>query len=169
MDAAAVNTVLNDPVAQELLSDAIPARLAYTARDGTPRVVPVGIVWRDPDLVIATSTNAAKVPALQASPDIALTIDTNLPPQHVLLVRGAAAVEIVDGVPDDYLAGVHKIVDRGHRDEAWFEQFEEQVRVLYDRMALIRITPTWAKVLDFETRIPSNVEELAREKFGSPD
>jgi hypothetical protein len=35
---------------------------------------------------------------------------------------------------------------------------------LYDSMVEIRITPTWAKILDFETRIPSAVEELVREK-----
>jgi hypothetical protein len=31
-------------------------------------------------------------------------------------------------------------------------------------MVEIRITPTWAKILDFETRIPSAVAELVREK-----
>lgn len=41
------------------------------------------------------------------------------------------------------------------------------VRELYDSMTLIRITPTWAKILDFETRIPSAVEELLREKQGA--
>ena len=38
------------------------------------------------------------------------------------------------------------------------------MRSLYDSMVEIRITPTWAKVLDFETRIPSAVAELVREK-----
>jgi hypothetical protein len=31
---------LADPIAQELLTSRIPARLAYTWSDGTPRVVP---------------------------------------------------------------------------------------------------------------------------------
>jgi hypothetical protein len=27
---------------------------------------------------------------------------------------------------------------------------------------LIRITPTWAKIIDFETRLPRYVEELSK-------
>jgi hypothetical protein len=34
--------LLDDPIAQELLHSTIPARLAYTWPDGTPRVVPSG-------------------------------------------------------------------------------------------------------------------------------
>ena len=37
--------VLNDPLAKELLTSAIPVRLAYTGSDGFPRVVPVGFYW----------------------------------------------------------------------------------------------------------------------------
>ena len=33
--------LLHDPVAEKLLGSTIPARLAYTWMDGTPRVVPV--------------------------------------------------------------------------------------------------------------------------------
>jgi len=41
-------------------------------------------------------------------------------------------------------------------------KWESEVRRLYTQMARIEITPTWAKILDFETRIPSAVEELTR-------
>ncbi len=34
-------------------------------------------------------------------------------------------------------------------------------------MARIEITPRWAKLLDFETRVPSAVEELARQAQSS--
>ena len=33
--------LLNDPVARRLLNSTIPARLAYSWTDGTPRVVPI--------------------------------------------------------------------------------------------------------------------------------
>lgn len=155
-----VDEVMNDPVAQELLGSAIPGRLAYNGTDGFPRVVPMGVHWNGAQIVVGTPTNSAKVPALQANPKVALSIDTNIPPQKVLLVRGSAAVEIVDGVPDEYLAGVRKLVDGGHKDAAWFQTFEQQVRGLYQRMALVTITPEWAKILDFETRIPQAVEDL---------
>jgi hypothetical protein len=45
-------------------------------------------------------------------------------------------------------------------DEQQFRSFEAEVRSLYEQMARITIAPEWAKVLDFETRLPSAVEEL---------
>ena len=36
-----INHILSDPVAQDLLTSRIPARLAYCWKDGTPRVVPI--------------------------------------------------------------------------------------------------------------------------------
>jgi hypothetical protein len=74
---------------------------------------------------------------------------------HVLPVRAPARVEVVDDVPPEYLVRSRAIV--GH---AQFPAFEEQVRGLYERMARIAIEPTWAKLLDFETRLPRAVEQL---------
>lgn len=151
--------LMNDPVAQELLHAAIPARLAYDGTDGFPRVVPVGFHWNGEQIVVGTTTNAYKVQALAANPKVALTIDTNTQPPHVLLVRGTASMEVVDGVPQEYLEASAKLVGSQQ-----MPAFEAQVRSLYDQMVLISITPEWAKVMDFETRIPSNVEEIARER-----
>jgi hypothetical protein len=39
-------------------------------------------------------------------------------------------------------------------------EWEAGVRQIYKQMARVAITPTWAKILDFETRLPSFVEEL---------
>jgi hypothetical protein len=78
-------------------------------------------------------------------------------PPNILLVRGTAEIEIVDGIPDEFLAASHKAVP----EQQW-GAFEEQVRALYPAMARISITPRWAKVLDFETRVPIAVERLAR-------
>src|SRR5215213_1733241 len=144
-----VSQVLNDPLAQELLDSNIPARLAYTGRDGAPRAIPIAFDWTGTEFVVCTPPHAAKVRALQANPRVALTIDTTTFPPHVLLVRGTASVELVDGVPPEYLAGSKKIVG-----EAEFPAFEEQVRALYQQMARIAIVPEWAKLLDFETRLP---------------
>jgi hypothetical protein len=88
---------------------------------------------------------------------VALTIDTDTQPYRALLVRGTADVEIVDGVPPEYLDASRK----GLKDEEQFRAFEAAVRSLYKQMARISIAPEWAKVLDFETRLPSAVEELA--------
>jgi hypothetical protein len=158
LKAETVIEVLNRPLSLELMSSDIPARLAYTARDGSPRAIPIGFHWNGAQFVVCTLPKAAKVKALQADPKVALTIDTNNFPPHVLLVRGTATVEIVDGVPDDYLEASKKVVGAEQ-----FPMFEQQVRGLYKQMARIVITPTWAKLLDFETTLPSAVEEAMKE------
>jgi Pyridoxamine 5'-phosphate oxidase len=163
MSAEELQAVFADPVAQELLAASIPARLAYTGVDGGPRVVPVGTYWSGSQLVIGTVPGSAKLGALHKDRRVAVTIDTEGMPPKVLLIRGTAEIEIVEGVPHEYLeAGRKQVGDDG------FEQWSAQVRQLYDAMALIRITPTWAKILDFETRIPSAVERLVREKQSGP-
>ena len=47
-----------------------------------------------------------------------------------------------------------------------FPKWEAGAHALYDQMGRIDITPTWATIHDFETRIPQAVEELAKAKFG---
>ena len=154
--------VLNDPLARELLGSAIPARLAYNGLDGFPRVVPIGFHWNGAELVLATVSYAPKVEALIANPKVALTIDTSEPPWHILLVRGSAMVEIVDGVPPEYLAASRK----GAPEDQW-DAFEAEVRSLYKQMARIAVVPEWAKLIDFETRLPSAVERAIRERSES--
>jgi hypothetical protein len=46
--------LLQHPVAQELLQSNIPARLAYIAPDGTPRVVPIWFHWTGQEFVLGT-------------------------------------------------------------------------------------------------------------------
>ena len=43
-------------------------------------------------------------------------------------------------------------------------EWEAGVRSLYDGMVRIIVTPTWAKLIDFETTLPSAVEELVRQR-----
>jgi hypothetical protein len=75
----------------------------------------------------------------------------------MLLVRGTAAIDIVDGIPPEYLAASRK----GVGPDQW-DAFEAQVRALYKQMARIKITPLWAKLLDFKTRFPTPIEKLIR-------
>jgi hypothetical protein len=42
------------------------------------------------------------------------------------------------------------------------QAFEAQVRATYPQMARIAIEPGWAKLLDFEARMPTFLEELVR-------
>jgi Pyridoxamine 5'-phosphate oxidase len=155
MDRQAALRILTTPLAQELLHSELLARLAYVGPDGYPRVIPIGYIWKDGRFVVCTAWNAPKVKALQSNPRVALTIDTQTQPPHILLVRGSAGLEKVDGVPDEYLEASRKYVPR----QQW-SAFETQVRGLYDQMARINITAEWAKLIDFESTLPSAVEEL---------
>jgi Pyridoxamine 5'-phosphate oxidase len=162
MQRTDVMRVLNDPLAQELMHSRIPARVAYTSVDGTPRVVPLGFLWNGEQFVICSIPESPKVHSLASNPLVALTIDTETFPPHVLLVRGRASLETVDGVPPEYLEASRKQVS-----EAEMPSFEAQVRGLYERMVRITIEPHWAKLLDFETRLPTPVENLIKSKGAS--
>ncbi len=158
-----VMAVLNDPLAQELIGSRIPARMAYVGTDGYPRVVPVGFHWDGQRFAVGTATIAPKVRQLTANPKVALTVDTEGQPPQVLLVRGTATIDIVKGVPDEFLDASRK----GIPAEGW-DQFEATVRTMYEQMALIWITPEWAKLLDFETRLPQAVHQLATQRGLAP-
>ena len=145
--------------AQELVDSTSEAHLAYTAQDGTPRVVPVGFFWTGEEFVVSTASTAPKVAALSSRPEVALTIDRGDTPSgaRALSVRGTASIRIVDGVVPEYLAASRKSMD----PEA-AAQFERNVRGMYDQMARIAIRPTWARYYDFGVgRMPAFLQELA--------
>jgi general stress protein 26 len=161
MDYTDIQNVLASPVATRLLEGDELARPAYIATDGTPRVIPIGLFFDGLRLVVCTATNAAKVKALKANDKVALTIDTTRHPPSILLIRGTASLETVDGIPDEYLQENSNVV----QEDAW-DDLLAGVKSLYKQMVRITITPTWAKVIDFETTLPSAVEELVAERDG---
>lgn len=151
--------VMELPIAQQLLRDEPILHLSYTGPDGGPRVIPIGYIWDGASFQMWTIPTSPKVPALQADPRVAITIDIPGPPPRVLLVRGRAALVTVDGVPDGYLQASHRILPPQARDG-----FDAQVRALYEQMTAITVTPEWARLLDFETTAPSAVEKLLRQR-----
>jgi hypothetical protein len=155
MNQAEIRELLNDQVAQKLIQAPVHARLAYTAKDGSPRAVPIGYIWDGDAFIMGSPPNAPKVKALAANPKVAFTVDTDDFPPLILLVRGEAALQTVDGVPDEFVEAARRFVG----DER-MPEWEAQARGLYQQMVLIRITPTWAKIIDFETRLPEYVEQL---------
>src|SRR5207253_9299270 len=112
MDRESASAVLATPLAQELLRSSPVAHLAYIGRDGYPRVIPTGFVWKGGRFVVCTPDNAPKVRGLGSNPRVALAIDTQTQPPRILLVRGTASMEFADGVPDDYFESSHRCVYR---------------------------------------------------------
>src|SRR6476620_11064098 len=110
MNKEEIAETLAKPYAQQLLNGPEPARLAYNGLDGAPRVVPIGFWTEGERLVMATVPKAAKVAALRRDPKVALTIDRAAFPPKVLLLRGTAELDLVDGVPDGYLSAGHKVM-----------------------------------------------------------
>jgi nitroimidazol reductase NimA-like FMN-containing flavoprotein (pyridoxamine 5'-phosphate oxidase superfamily) len=151
--------VLAKPYSQQLLNGPEPARMAYTGLDGDPRAIPIGFWCEGERIAMATVPKSAKVAALRKNPKVALTIDTGAFPPKVLLIRGTAEVELVQGIPQGYLEAGHKVMT----DEQ-YPEWEAGVNALYDEMVVVTVTPTWAKLLDFETTIPKAVEDLIMEK-----
>ena len=155
-----ITEVLSRPTSRELLARDI-TRLAYVAKDGTPRNVPIAFVWNGSEIVMCTTKNAPKLPALRQNPTVALTIDTEVHPPKILLIRGRAELDSVDGIPDEYLQANTTYAMTPEQRVEW----EAEVRSLYhDGMVRIVVTPTWAKLIDFETTLPSAVEELVRQR-----
>jgi hypothetical protein len=145
--------LLNDPVAQELLKSTIPARLAYVWTDGTPRVVPIWFHWNGTQVVLAGPEKAPKVKALQQNPNVAVTIDGNTWPHKVLLLRGTAAIDIVQGVAPEYALSAERYFG-AEQGKAWVGQASQMM----SNMARIVITPNWVGIMDFEQRFPNELE-----------
>ena len=112
MNSHDVLEVLAKPLSLQLLASNIPARFAYTGLDGDPRVIPIGFLWTGEQVKLYTVPTSAQVKALEAHPRVAITIDTQAFPPNVLLVRGQATLELVDGVPDGYVEASRRLVAR---------------------------------------------------------
>lgn len=146
--------LLQDPVAQHLLHSKSLARVAYTWTDGTPRVVPIWFHWTGDQIVLGTPVTAPKLKALRQNPKVALTIDNSEPPEKVLMVRGTASVDLVDGIVAEYALAA----DRYYGPEA-AAQWLGTLSSVVTQMARVAITPEWVAVLDFEKRFPNEIEK----------
>lgn len=140
--------LLKEPVAEALLRSAQPVRFAYTWRDGTPRVVAMWFHWDGRQVVMATPTRAPKLKVLGDRPEVALIIDDGSTfPYRELTLRGHAELQPWEGVVPEYALAARRYFGEGA--EAWLAQ------VAAVPMVRIAVTPTWAGLIDFESRMPS--------------
>src|SRR5258708_32471949 len=148
--------LLDSEVAKRLLSSTIPARVAYIATDGTPRVIATWFHWTGEELVMPTFVSAphirqpaARLGALRAHPEVAITIDTETFPPMVLSVRGRVSLAEVDGVPTEYM-----LAARRYLGEEAAAAYLAQIDQPGTRMVRIAVRPPWVAVLDFQQRLP---------------
>lgn len=148
--------LLDTPLAQELLASDTYARVAYTSKDGTPRIVPTWFQWVAGELVMPTylwaphvTRPARRLSALRAHPDVAVSIDTEDRPPKVLLFRGKVEISEVAGTDPDYAISAHQYLG---------DDGAQQLLTMADhpdtRMARITLRPTWVGLIDFESRVP---------------
>ena len=76
---------------------------------------------------MCTTKNAPKLPSLRDNPTVALTIDTEAHPPKILLIRGRAELDFVDGIPDEFLRanGTYEMTPEQR------VEWEAEVRSLY--------------------------------------
>jgi hypothetical protein len=67
---------------------------------------------------------------LRHNPAVALTIDTEVHPPKILLLRGRAELDVVEGIPEEYLQMNGSYMTPEQRVE-----WEAEVRSLYDGTA----------------------------------
>jgi len=145
-------SLLNDPVAQTLLTSTNMAQLGYVWTDGTPRVVPIWFHWDGKAICMGTPMKAPKVHILPNHSKVAVTIDSETWPYKVLSIRGTASVSTVDGVVPEYaLAAKRYFGEQGGTD--WVNQ----IKGMFTQMTRIAVTPEWVGILDFEKRFPSAI------------
>jgi hypothetical protein len=149
--------LLESDTAKRLLASTIPARYAYTALDGTPRIVASWFVWTGEELVMPTFVSAPhvrhaayRVRALRAHPDIAVSVDTEGFPPEALSIRGSVEIAEVDGTVPEYAQAAHRYLG-SEEATAYLAQLDHPST----RMARIAVRPAWVGLVDFQTRLPS--------------
>lgn len=153
--------LLQEPVAQQLLQSRSPARLAYLWTDGTPRLVPIGFHWNGSELVFGTPPDAPKTKALHDGDSVAVSIDTDEMPYHVLQIRGRVHTDTVEGLSPEYEAMSKRMMGE-EAAEAWLGN----LRAMTSSMTRVFVTPEWVGLLDFETRFPSALERAMEQAAG---
>ena len=159
MEPNDIRAILDLPTSRELLDRDV-LRMAYVTKSGSPRNIPISFTWNGTEIVVCTTRNAPKLRSLRHNPEVALTIDTEVHPPKILLIRGRVELDDVDGIPEEYLQtnGTYQMTPEQRIE------WEKEIRSLYDGMVRIVVTPTWVKLIDFENTLPTAVEELARQR-----
>lgn len=153
--------LLESEMAKSLLASIIPARFAYMALDGAPRVLPTWFYWTGEEVLMPTFVAAphvrrpaARLQALRTNPHVAVTIDTESFPPNVLLLRGQVSITEVQGIVPEY-----RLAARRYMGAEAAETYLAQVDQPGTAMARIALRPAWVGILDFATRLPGTMAD----------
>jgi hypothetical protein len=113
-------------------------------------VIPIWFHWNGSEFVMGTPPKAPKLKALVKNPKVALTIDDNNFPHRVLLVRGIAKTETVEGIMPEYAIAAERYFGRD-QGRIWIQQ----LGTMLSKMVRVTVRPEWVGLLDFQTRFPS--------------
>lgn len=81
---------------------------------------------------------------------MSLTIDDNVFPHKVLLIRGSARLQNLEGIVPEYALAAERYFGP-EQGKAWVEKLRSTI----SSMVRITVTPEWVGLLDFQTRFPS--------------
>ncbi len=101
---------------------------------------------------------AARLAALRAHPDVALTIDTESFPPMVLSVRGRVSLTEQDGVPEEYRLAARR---------AWLKKPPRPTSprlISRHQDDAHRNAAAWVGMLDFQQRLPDVMGGIAGER-----
>lgn len=151
-------SLLNDPIAQQLLNSSIPAHLAYVWTDGTPRVVPIGFTWTGKELVTSSPSNAPKLLALKEGDKVAVTFDSYTPPFMVLYIRGIVHLCPCEEVVPEWCQAAERMMGKTGA-EGFINMVDGMLKAGVIGITRLSVEPVWVGILDFQTRFPSGIEK----------
>jgi hypothetical protein len=85
-------------------------------------------------------------------------------PPPILLTRGQAELDVVERIPDEDLEMNGTCTMTPEQRVEWAAEVRSLYDSLYDGLVRIVVTPTWAKLIEVETTLPSAVAELVRRR-----
>lgn len=150
--------MLESAIAQRLLASAVPARLAYRALDGTPRVLPMWFHWTGTELVLATHVPSHEVDALAADP----ASPSPSTPRPARPRRCSCAAAPSSRRSTGWCRSTRPPPAGTSATSTRPAGLVAQVDRPGSRMARIAVRPTWVGVLDFQTWFPGNFPAALR-------
>jgi hypothetical protein len=105
------------------------------------------------EIVLCSPPNAPKMKVLAQDTQVALTIDYEAWPARVLLIRGSAHSQAVDGEIPEYAA-----ITKRYLGEEGSQGWRTQYAQMFPSPVRITIKPEWVALIDVQTRFPSAIE-----------